>query len=153
MSQKVRDTAFVEACFAQSCGDRVPQALEGQAFFDKAFILKGGLEAVPNSREAVVSLPMGEADSTVARSGETSRQSLYDQRSLMPHQVFFPMADAKGGWNWLKKTIRAELDEDLLEQFHGTVSLPFEAGDNKRIAVKIVDDRGIESRKIVALEG
>ena len=77
----------------------------------------------------------------------------YDQRSLMPHQVFFPMADAKGGWNRLKKTIRAELDEDLLEQFHGTVSLPFEAGENRRIAVKIVDDRGIESLKIVALEG
>ncbi|MCL1630119.1 site-specific DNA-methyltransferase [Roseibaca sp. V10] len=77
----------------------------------------------------------------------------YDQRSLMPHQVFFPMADAKGGWNRLKKTIRAELDEDLLEQFHGTVSLPFEAGDNKRVAVKIVDDRGIESLKIVPLEG
>lgn len=77
----------------------------------------------------------------------------YDQRSLMPHQVFFPMADSKGGWNRLKQTVRAELDEDLLEQFHGTVSLPFEAGDNKRIAVKIVDDRGIESLKIVPLEG
>ncbi|WP_205877279.1 hypothetical protein [Leisingera sp. NJS204] len=77
----------------------------------------------------------------------------YDQRSLMPHQVFFPMADAKGGWNRLCKTIRAELDEDLLEQSHGTVSLPFEAGDNKRIAVKIVDDRGIESLKIMPLEG
>jgi len=77
----------------------------------------------------------------------------YDQRSLMPHQVFFPMADSKGGWNRLRKTIRAELEEDLLEQFHGTVSLPFEAGDNKRIAVKIVDDRGIESLKIMPLEG
>ena len=77
----------------------------------------------------------------------------YDNRSLMPHQVFFPMADAKGGWNRLRKTVRAELDEDLLEQFHGTVSLPFEAGDNRRIAVKIVDDRGIESLKIMPLEG
>ncbi|MBZ7921736.1 site-specific DNA-methyltransferase [Ensifer adhaerens] len=77
----------------------------------------------------------------------------YDQRSLMPHQVFFPMADDKGGWNRLKTTVRAELDEDLLEQFHGTVSLPFSAGDNKRIAVKIVDDRGIESLKIMPLEG
>ena len=76
----------------------------------------------------------------------------YDQRSLMPHQVFFPMAGAKNGWNRLKKTIRAELDEDLMEQFHGTVSLPFEAGDNKCAAVKIVDDRGIESLKIVALD-
>jgi adenine-specific DNA-methyltransferase len=77
----------------------------------------------------------------------------YDQRSLMPHQVFFPMADAKGGWSRLKATVRAELDEDLLEQFHGTVSLPFEAGNNCRIAVKIVDDRGIESLKIMTLEG
>lgn len=77
----------------------------------------------------------------------------YDNRSLMPHQMFFPMADAKGGWNRLRKTVRAELDEDLLEQFHGTVSLPFAAGDNQRIAVKIVDDRGIESLKIMPLEG
>ena len=77
----------------------------------------------------------------------------YDNRSLMPHQVFFPMADAKGGWNRLRKTVRAELDENLLEQFHGTVSLPFEAGENRRIAVKIVDDRGIESLKIMPLEG
>jgi adenine-specific DNA-methyltransferase len=75
----------------------------------------------------------------------------YDQRSLMPHQAFFPMADAKGGWNRLKATVRSELDEDLLEQFHGTLSLPFAAGDNRRIAVKIVDDRGIESLKIMPL--
>ncbi|OWY07214.1 site-specific DNA-methyltransferase [Thioclava sp. IC9] len=77
----------------------------------------------------------------------------YDQRSLFPHQVFFPMADGKGGWNRLKKTVRSELDEDLLERFHGTESLPFEAGEHKRIAVKIVDDRGIESLKIIPLEG
>lgn len=76
----------------------------------------------------------------------------YDGRSLMPHQVFFPMAGAKDGWNRLRKTIRAELDEALLEQFHGTISLPFKAGDQKRIAVKIVDDRGIESLKIIGLE-
>jgi adenine-specific DNA-methyltransferase len=76
----------------------------------------------------------------------------YDNRSLFPKQVFFPMAGAKEGWNKLKKDIRAELDEDLLEQFHGTVSLPFEAGDNRCIAVKIVDDRGIESLKIIALD-
>jgi adenine-specific DNA-methyltransferase len=77
----------------------------------------------------------------------------YDERSMMPHQVFFPMAGEKDGWNRLKKTIRAELDEDLLEQFHGTISLPFEAGANYKAAVKIVDDRGIESFKIIPLEG
>jgi len=32
------------------------------------------------------------------------------------------------------------------------VSLPFKAGENRRVAVKIVDDRGIESLKIMGLE-
>ncbi|MDP1611414.1 MAG: site-specific DNA-methyltransferase [Sulfuritalea sp.] len=76
----------------------------------------------------------------------------YDERSLFPHQVFFPMAGKGEGWDKLKKDIRAELDEDLLPQFHGTVSLPFAAGDNRKVAVKIVDDRGIESLKIVNLD-
>lgn len=75
----------------------------------------------------------------------------YDGRSLFPRQVFFPMAGKDEGWRKLKKTIRAELDETLLEQFHGTVSLPFEAGAHGRAAVKIVDDRGIESLKILNL--
>lgn len=48
----------------------------------------------------------------------------YDGRSLFPHQVFFPMADKDEGWMKLKKTIRAELDESLLHQFHGTVPCP-----------------------------
>ncbi|MDZ4780060.1 MAG: site-specific DNA-methyltransferase [Planctomycetia bacterium] len=75
----------------------------------------------------------------------------YDDRSLFPRQVFFPMAGKDEGWHKLKKDIRAELDEDLLEKFKGTVSLPFEAGENKRVAVKIVDDRGIESVKVIPL--
>jgi len=56
------------------------------------------------------------------------------------------------GWQKLKKNICAELNEELLEQFHGTVSLPFEAGDNRKAAVKIENDRGIESLKIIPLE-
>ena len=75
----------------------------------------------------------------------------YDGRSLFPHQFFFPMAGKDAGWMKLKKNIRAELDEDLLHHFHGTVSLPFEAGANNTVAVKIVDDRGIESLKVMKL--
>ncbi len=75
----------------------------------------------------------------------------YDGRSLFPHQVFFPMAGKEEGWGKLKKDIRAELDEDKMAAFRGTVSLPFEAGVQRRVAVKIVDDRGIESLKIIAL--
>ena len=77
----------------------------------------------------------------------------YDNRSLFPRQLFFPLAGKDGGWKKLKKSIRAELNEELLDCFHGTVSLPFEAGENRTVAVKIVDDRGIESLKVIALEG
>lgn len=76
----------------------------------------------------------------------------YDNRSLYARQVFFPMAGKKDGWYKLKKDIRAELNEDLLDKFHGTKSIPFEPGDNRCIAVKIVDDRGIESLKVVRLD-
>jgi adenine-specific DNA-methyltransferase len=75
----------------------------------------------------------------------------YDDRSLFPRQVFFPMAGKGDGWQKLKRDIRAELDESQLDKFHGTVSLPFEAGDNRKVAVKIVDDRGIESLKVIPL--
>jgi adenine-specific DNA-methyltransferase len=75
----------------------------------------------------------------------------YDGRSLFPHQFFFPMAGKDEGWMKLKKDIRAELDEDMLKHFVGTVSLPFEAGPNATVAVKIVDDRGIESLKVMKL--
>lgn len=75
----------------------------------------------------------------------------YDGRSLFPHQFFFPMAGKDEGWMKLKKDIRAELDEDLLRHFVGTVSLPFEAGANNTVAIKIVDDRGIESLKVMKL--
>lgn len=76
----------------------------------------------------------------------------YDERSMFPRQVFFPIAGKGEGWEKLKKNIRAELSEELLDQFHGSVSLPFEAGDNRKIAIKIVDDRGIESLKVIPLQ-
>jgi len=75
----------------------------------------------------------------------------YDGRSLYPKQVFFPLADEKSGWSRLAKNLKAEIDEELIEAYHGTTSLPFQPGTYKRIAVKIVDDRGIESLKIVEL--
>ncbi|MDR2706684.1 MAG: site-specific DNA-methyltransferase [Planctomycetaceae bacterium] len=71
----------------------------------------------------------------------------YDGRSLYPSQVFFPMSGPKDGWSTLAKNLKAELDEEKIESFKGTVSLPFTPGKN--VAVKIIDARGIESLKIV----
>ncbi len=75
----------------------------------------------------------------------------YDGRSLYPRQVFFPMAGANDGWARLARNLGAEIDEDLIEAYRGAVSLPFEPGENRRIAVKIVDDRGIESLRVIPL--
>ena len=75
----------------------------------------------------------------------------YDGRSLFARQVFFPMAGNKDGWAGLAKDLKAEIDKDRIEAYRGTESLPFEAGEQGRAAVKIVDDRGIESLRIVDL--
>ena len=71
----------------------------------------------------------------------------YDNRSLFPSQVFFPMAGAKDGWAKLAKNLKAEIDEEKIEAFKGTISLPFEAGS--AVAVKIIDDRGIECLRVI----
>lgn len=76
----------------------------------------------------------------------------YDGRSLYPRQVFFPMAGAKENWARLARNLKAEIDEERIEAYRGTTSLPFTPGDRRRIAVKIVDDRGIESLKVMGVE-
>ncbi|MDE0119185.1 MAG: site-specific DNA-methyltransferase [Bdellovibrionales bacterium] len=72
----------------------------------------------------------------------------YDDRAVFPRQVFFPMAGKSDGWAKLAKNLKSEIDEDLIEKYKGTKSLPFKKGKNEKIAVKIIDDRGIESLKI-----
>ena len=76
----------------------------------------------------------------------------YDGRSLYPRQVFFPMAGSDDGWARLARNLKAEIDDELIEAYRGGTSLPFDPGEHRRIAVKIVDDRGIESLKVIALD-
>jgi adenine-specific DNA-methyltransferase len=76
----------------------------------------------------------------------------YDGRALYPSQVFFPLAGAKDGWNRLARNLRATLDAERIQAWHGTESLPFEPGKYKRIAVEILDDRGIESLVVRGLD-
>ena len=90
-------------------------------------------------------------------SGSTSRIAMwmldtdYDGMCIEPKQVFFPMGGKKGGWNKLAKTLKAEIDPDLIEKYAGNESLWFMAEPNTRIAVKIIDDRGIESLKVIRI--
>ena len=78
----------------------------------------------------------------------------YDGRSIFPRQAFFPLdgANPQRGWNRLAKTLRAQIDPSRIEAYRGTVSLPFKAGEHKRVAVKVVDHRGVESLQILSLD-
>lgn len=76
----------------------------------------------------------------------------YDGRSLLPRQIFFPLDGKTDGWSKLAKTLKNEIDEELILAYQGVESLPFEIGSHKKIAVKIVDDRGIESLIVRDLE-
>jgi adenine-specific DNA-methyltransferase len=131
-------------------------------------------EAIASGDQEAMRLALGELkclqSSYLKWTGNVERTSFeVDTVSLHVHERIDPMSilsavrenlnslssggrGAGRGMQKLKKDIRAELNEDLLAQFHGTVSLPFEAGDNRKVAVKIVDDRGIESLKIISLE-
>ena len=68
----------------------------------------------------------------------------YDERSVCPDQFFFPIED-KNDWTKLKRTLKEEIDIEKIDFYQGAVSEPFDAGNHKKIAVKIVDNRGIES--------
>ncbi|MEZ0396690.1 MAG: site-specific DNA-methyltransferase [Anaerolineales bacterium] len=76
----------------------------------------------------------------------------YDGRALYPRQVFFPLAGEDEGWAKLARNLKAEIDPERISAYWGSVSLPFEPGEHRRIAVKIVDDRGIESMKVLEIE-
>ena len=79
----------------------------------------------------------------------------YDGRSLHPQQVFFPMGDGKDGNHWSKiaKTLKADIDVNLLKAYTGTESLEFEFGEHSKVAVKIIDDRGVESVRVLHKPG
>lgn len=73
----------------------------------------------------------------------------YDGRSLYPRQVFFPMTSKNDVWSKLAKNLKSQIDGELFENYRSTISIPFRIGENKQVAVKIIDDRGIESLRIL----
>jgi adenine-specific DNA-methyltransferase len=56
-------------------------------------------------------------------------------------QAFFPRTSA---WDNLKRALRTTHEESVWDHLAGTVSAPFEGGENGQIAVKVIDDRGNE---------
>ena len=65
----------------------------------------------------------------------------YNGLSFHVSQAFFPRT---GAWENLKKALRGEYDEAVWDHLAGDTSAPFEAGEHRQIAVKVIDDRGNE---------
>ncbi len=102
--------------------------------FDYYDVVKGKVESQDESR---IAMWMLDTD--------------YDGMCLEPCQVFFPMGGKQDGWAKLAKTLHAEIDQDMIQAYAGNVSLPFTVKDGGMVAVKIIDDRGIESLKVIKI--
>ncbi|CAI4032885.1 Site-specific DNA-methyltransferase [Nitrospira tepida] len=65
----------------------------------------------------------------------------YNDLCFHVSQAFFPRTSA---WDNLKKALKGEYEEHVWDHLSGTTSAPFEAGEHRQIAVKVIDDRGNE---------
>ncbi|MBP1152558.1 site-specific DNA-methyltransferase [Methylocaldum sp. RMAD-M] len=74
----------------------------------------------------------------------------YNGMVFCASQVFFPKT---GAWDNLQKSLKGEFNDSVWEHLAGTVSEPFVLGDKRRIAVKVIDDRGNELMVVKSAEG
>ena len=65
----------------------------------------------------------------------------YNGMAFYASQVFFPKTSA---WDNLQKALKGQFEDSVWEHLAGTVSEPFALGDKKRVAVKVIDERGNE---------
>jgi adenine-specific DNA-methyltransferase len=70
----------------------------------------------------------------------------YDGMSFYASQVFFPKTSA---WDNLQRSMKATFDESVWAHLAGTVSEPFALGDRRRVAVKVIDERGNELMRVL----
>jgi adenine-specific DNA-methyltransferase len=64
-------------------------------------------------------------------------------------QAFFPRTAA---WDNLRKALKGTYEESVWEHLAGRISAPFEVGENREVAVKVIDDRGNELMVVKTLE-
>jgi adenine-specific DNA-methyltransferase len=70
----------------------------------------------------------------------------YDGLSFHATQVFFPKTSA---WDNLQRSLKATFDDSVWAHLAGTTSEPFVLGEKKRVAVKVIDERGNELMRVL----
>lgn len=73
----------------------------------------------------------------------------YDGATFHICQAFFP--GDPDAWEKLQRALRATIDAEVFEQMRGTRSFPFQAGEHRRVAVKVLDFRGNEVMRVINL--
>ncbi|MDI6771104.1 MAG: site-specific DNA-methyltransferase [bacterium] len=73
----------------------------------------------------------------------------YNDLVFRVSQAFFPRTSA---WDNLKRALKGAYDDSVWEHLAGTVSEPFASGESRKIAVKVIDDRGNELMVVQSLD-
>ena len=73
----------------------------------------------------------------------------YNGLSFHVCQAFFPRTAA---WDNLKRALKGEYEDSVWEHLAKNVSVPFEAGEQGQIAVKVIDDRGNDLMVVKSLK-
>jgi adenine-specific DNA-methyltransferase len=73
----------------------------------------------------------------------------YNELAFCVSQAFFPRTSA---WDNLKRALKGVYEDSVWEHLAGTVSEPFAAGEHRRIAIKVIDDRGNELMVVKSLD-
>ena len=73
----------------------------------------------------------------------------YNELAFCVSQAFFPRTSA---WDNLKRALKGVYEDSVWEHLAGTVSEPFVAGEHRRIAIKVIDDRGNELMVVKGLD-
>lgn len=73
----------------------------------------------------------------------------YDGLVFRMSQAFFPRSNS---WGPLERALKGSIEPELMEHLTSFVSLPFESGEHRKVAVRVVDDAGTTSEAVLDLE-
>jgi adenine-specific DNA-methyltransferase len=73
----------------------------------------------------------------------------YNEMCFLVSQAFFPRTSA---WESLKKALGGEFEDSVWQHLAGTTSAPFEPGEQRKVAIKVIDDRGNELLVVKSLD-
>ncbi|WP_405243681.1 site-specific DNA-methyltransferase [Lentisalinibacter salinarum] len=74
----------------------------------------------------------------------------YDGFCFYASQVFFPKTSA---WDKLQRSLGATFDKSVWQHLAGVTSEPFTPGQHRRVAVKVIDERGNELVRVKGIDG